>query len=84
MKKSTKNKIIKGIKDVSIFLYNVGMATAGVTAFTNPVSAIIAGSGVIASAISSIFKDRSMGKLATLINLIAQNIKNAKNDRYQS
>jgi len=71
-----KKNLSKALK----LFYKIGMATAGVTAIANPVSATVAGVGITAAAISSAVKDGKMGPLAGVINIAAMNIDKAKNN----
>jgi len=61
-------------------LWKLGIATAGVTAFTNPISATIAGVSAVASAVSAVSKDRNIKPVMSLVNILALNIDKAKND----
>lgn len=75
-----KRKIGKFLKATFNFLVKVGIATAGATAFTNPLSASIAGGTAIASAISAAVKDKKFKPAMKVINVIACNIDKARND----
>ena len=75
-----KKKIIRALKFTIKWSYKICVAAAGVTAFTNPVSASITGAVAISSAISSGLKDKNIKPAMKLINIIACNIDKAKND----
>lgn len=76
----TKDNAVK----VLSFFYKLGMLTAGATAVTNPVSAIIAGVGVAAASISASVKDKNLKKLSPIVNVLALNIDKAKNDNFRN
>lgn len=65
-------------------LYKIGVATAGITAFTNPYSATIAGVATVASAVSAATKDKNYKPAMTIVNLLACNIDKAANDRHKN
>ena len=64
----------KKIKVIGLFilkgLFKIGVVTAGATAFTNPVSATIAGVSAVASAISSVTKDKNFKPAMKIVNIL--------------
>jgi len=80
-KQEIKEKIIKISKWLFKTAYKIGVITAGATAFTNPVSGAIAGTSVVASVISSVFKDKNLKPAMKIINALAINFDNAENDK---
>ena len=62
------------------FMWKIGVVTAGITAFTNPVSAAIAGTSAISSAISSVVKDRNLQPAMKIVNVLACNMDASEND----
>lgn len=75
-----KNKFIKGLKFTAKWAFKICVAAAGITAMTNPASASITGAVALASVISAIIKDKDFKPGMKLVNIIACNIGNAKND----
>ena len=80
-KQEIKQKLIKTSKWLFKTAYKIGVITAGATAFTNPISASVAGISVIASVLSSVFKDKNFKPAMKLVNALAINFDNAENDK---
>ncbi len=76
-----KNNALKIGKFLFKTAYKIGIITAGATAFTNPISASIAGVSVVASVLSSIFRDKDFEALMKIINALAFNFDKAENDK---
>jgi hypothetical protein len=77
-------KIISKIWAGLLTAYKIAVALNGVAAVTpattNPISVIIAGSGVIASAVSAMLKDGKVKPLMAVVNIMACNLGYAAND----
>ncbi len=75
-----KHKFIKGLKFTARWVFKICIAAAGITAMTNPASASITGAVALTSVISTIIKDKDFKPAMKLINIMACNIDNAKNN----
>lgn len=86
MTKKKENKFWKGFKFAAKLIYKIGYAATGLTAATIGATTFqphiaYAGLSMIASALSSAFKDKNFGKLGSVVkNILACNLDKAAND----
>lgn len=72
---------MKLLKVGKFIVKGLALVGGGVAMVADPITGSIAGIVAIASAFSSMFKDKNFKPLMKLVNLFAVNIDNAENDK---